>query len=147
MKSLWQEPVREEVAGRLGRVAPDARPAWGRMTAPQMVAHVTDAMRMAFGELPTKSKRLPLRYPPLKQLVVYWLPFPKSSPTAPELLARAPGDWDAEIRDCRTLVERFATEPPTHQWPEHPAFGTLTAEQWGVLAYRHLDHHLRQFGV
>jgi hypothetical protein len=47
----------------------------------------------------------------------------------------------------RTYVERFATGPRARTWPEHPAFGRLSASQWGVLAHRHVDHHLRQFGV
>ena len=148
MKSLWQAPARDELVQRLERLTPDARPAWGRLAAPQMVAHVADALRMAFGDLPTASKGLPVRYTPLKQLIIYWIPFPRNAPTAPELIARAPGDWEAEVRACRTLVERFGTEPATRQqWPEHPAFGALTRHQWGVLAYRHTDHHLRQFGA
>jgi hypothetical protein len=145
VKSLWQQPARQEILGRLDQLAPDRVPSWGRMTAPQMVAHVTDALRMAFGDLPTESKRLPLRYPPLKQLIIYWLPFPRSTPTAAELIARRPGEWGAEVRHCRALVERFASEPRERPWPEHPAFGALSARQRGVLAYRHMDHHLRQF--
>ena len=147
MKSLWQEPVRQEVLDRLTRLSPAHRPAWGRFTAPQMVAHVADALRMAFGDLPTASKRLPLRHPPLKQFVICWMPFPKSAPTARELVSRPPGEWDAELAACRALVERFGREAPGRAWPAHPAFGRMSARQWGVVAYRHLDHHLRQFGV
>ena len=147
MKTVWQQSTRDELADRLTRLAPDARPAWGRMTAPQMLAHVTDALRMAFGDLPVRSKRLPLRYPPLKQLVVYWAPFPRNAPTARELISRTPGDWAEEREACRALVARFGVESPSRAWPEHPAFGTLTPRAWGVLVYRHTDHHLRQFGV
>jgi hypothetical protein len=147
MKSLWQEPARREILARLERLSPEARAGWGRLDAPRMLAHVTDALRMAFGDLPTASKRLPLRFPPLKQLVFYWLPMPKGAPTAPELLARPCIDWVGEREACRALVERFATERRERPWPAHPAFGTLTAQQWGILAYRHTDHHLRQFGA
>jgi len=147
MKSLLHEPARVEVIERLARLTPECRPAWGRLSAPRMVAHVSDALRMAFGDLPTRSKRLPIRHPPLKQLIIYWLPFPKSTPTAPELLARDPGEWRAELDACRALVSRFASETAEREWPEHPAFGRLTGRQWGVLAYRHTDHHLRQFQV
>ena len=147
MKSLWQESARAEVLERIGRLSPERRPSWGRMSAPRMVAHLNDALRMAFGEVPTRSKRLPLRHPPLKQLIIYWMPFPKSAPTAPELLAREPAEWRAELDACRALVGRFGSEPADREWPEHPAFGRLTARQWGILAYRHTDHHLRQFQV
>jgi hypothetical protein len=148
MRSFWQQDTRDATLARLARLTPDARPAWGRMNAPQMVAHVADALRMAFGDLPTRPKRIPLlRTFPLKHLVIYLLPFPKGAPTAKELVSRAPGDWASEGRDCRALVERFATERRDRTWPWHPAFGAMSAEQWGIIAYRHTDHHLRQFGV
>ena len=147
MRSLWQESARHELHERLGRLTPESRAAWGRLTAPRMVAHLTDAMRMALGDLPTRSKRLPLRHPPLKQLFVYVLPFPKNAPTARELVSREPDEWGAELATCRALIDRFATERRDRDWPEHPAFGRLTARQWGILGYRHVDHHLRQFGV
>ena len=113
-----------------------------------MLAHLNDAMRMATGELPVAPKNLPLRYFPLKQLVVYVLPFPKSAPTAPELLARCTGaQFEEEKAEFRKIVDRLASKPATDVWPEHPAFGPMTYRAWGVLKYRHADHHLKQFGV
>jgi len=147
VKSLWQEPVRREVLERLTRLTPAHRPSWGRFTAPQAVAHLADALRMAFGDLPTAPKRLPFRHPPLKQFAIYWMPFPKGAPTARELVARPPGEWRAELAACRDLVERFGRETRARAWPDHPAFGRMSARSWGVVAYRHVDHHLRQFGV
>jgi hypothetical protein len=114
-------------------------PQWGKFDAPKMVVHCADALRMALGRLPTKSKRLPIRHAPLKQLFVYWLPWPKGVPTARELLERAPADWDAEVA-AGMVSQDF-------EWPEHPAFGRMSRRAWGVLGYRHLDHHFRQFGV
>jgi hypothetical protein len=147
MKSAFNPGDRRDLVERLMRLRPDARAVWGRMTAPQMVTHLADSLYMAFGELPVTPKRLPIRYPPLKQLLVYFIPIPKGVPTAPELIARTPGDWQAGVTELRTLLERFATRTAKDAWPDHPAFGRLTPKQWGVLAYRHTDHHLRQFGV
>lgn len=147
MKTLWKQSDRDEIVQRIARLAPDARPTWGRMTAPQMLAHMTDALRMALGDLPTRSKRLPLRYAPLKQLIVYLVPFPKNAPTARELVSRVPEAWEAERDACCALIERFGAESPSRAWPEHPAFGSLSARAWGVLGYKHFDHHLRQFGA
>jgi hypothetical protein len=45
------------------------------------------------------------------------------------------------------LIERFATTPPEQMGLDHPGFGRMSARDWDVLQYRHLDHHLRQFGV
>ncbi len=147
MKSVWNDPDRRELHDRLRTLRPDATGRWGSMTAPQAVAHLSDATRMAMGELPCAPKKLPIRYPPLKQLIVYWLPFPKGAPTAPELIGRPLASWDQELADLTQLIERFSREPVDRAWPEHPAFGRLSRRAWGVLVYRHTDHHLRQFGV
>ncbi len=90
---------------------------------------------------------LPIRYPPLKQFIVYLAPFPKNLPTAPELLARSPRDWHADVADLQALVHRFTPRGAGGRWPEHPAFGKLSERAWGVLVYRHMDHHLKQFGT
>jgi hypothetical protein len=146
MKTLWQTDARKELEGRLARLAPDRAALWGRMSAAQMVCHLAESMKMALGDLPVAPKRSLIRYPPLKQLIVYIAPFPKGVPTAPELLERAPRDWSADVADLRALVGRFAARGPDAAWPVHPAFGRLSGRAWGVLVYRHIDHHFRQFG-
>jgi len=148
MRSLFDSATRQEVTSRVARLRSDTRPLWGRFTGPQMLAHINDALRMAMGDLPTKPKRGALRYPPLKQIVVYWLPWPKGAPTAPELLARIDqAQWSTEVAVFPQQLERFGARARERVWPEHPAFGRLSPRAWGVLQYRHLDHHLRQFGV
>jgi uncharacterized protein DUF1569 len=117
------------------------------MSATEMVTHLGDSLRMAIGELPCAPKTTPLRYFPIKQLVVYWAPWPKGAPTAPELIARAPASWTTEITGLTALVDRVAARGPDGPFAEHPAFGALTGRAWGVLMYRHIDHHLRQFGA
>ena len=146
--SLWDEGPRRELLERLSRLTAEARPYWGRMTAPQMLTHVNDQFRMALGDLPTVPERLPIRYFPLNNLVAYVLPWPKSSPTAPELLARIDqSTWPVEVATFATLLERFAKRPRDVAWPVHPAFGRLSRRGWALLGYRHTDHHFRQFGA
>jgi hypothetical protein len=147
MKTMWNEKDCQEIRQRFGRLRPDAKGQWGKMDAPRMVVHLTDSLKMTLGELPVASKKMPLRYPPLKQLFIYVLPFPKSAPTAPELVSRAPREWAVEMAELEAAVERFTAQPPGREWPEHPAFGRLTREAWGTLIYRHTHHHLRQFGA
>jgi hypothetical protein len=147
MKSIWQKAARQELSDRLGHLAWDRPAAWGKFTAPKMVCHLADSLRMAMGDLKVAPKRLPIRYAPLKQLIIYVAPFPKGAPTAPELLVRAPQDWANDIEDVRALLARAASARLTDGWPEHPAFGKLSKRAWGVLIYRHMDHHLRQFGA
>lgn len=118
------------------------------MSAPQMLAHCADALRMAYGDLPCAPKHVPLaRLGVVKWLALHVLPFPKGAPTAPELRARAPLEWGAEREDVQRLIERFGDEVSRESWPDHPLFGPLTGAEWGHLAWKHLDHHLRQFGV
>jgi hypothetical protein len=147
MKTIWNEADRRALQDRLQRLNAGTPGRWGKMTAPQMVTHLADALRMALGDLPCEPKRVPLRYPPLKQLVVYWLPWPEGAPTAPELISRAPASWATEVADVVNLLERVARQPRDVRFPEHPAFGRLSRRAWGVLVHRHTDHHLRQFGV
>lgn len=150
MKTLWDPAARAEIVRRLAGLTPSTPARWGRMDAPQMVAHCADAVRMAFGELGELTvTRTPafLRYTPVKQLTIYWLPWPQGSPTAPELRSRAPGAWEDEVRSIGELLDRFASRDPNAAWPSHPAFGRMSGQLWGGLGYRHFDHHLRQFGV
>lgn len=148
MPTLFANDARKALNQRLARLRPDAPPRWGRFTAPRMLAHVNDALRMGLGDLPTVSKNLPLRYPPLKQLVIYVLPFPKGAPTARELLARCDqAQWDVEVATFPALIERAGAGAGRRDWPLHPAFGRLSSRAWGVLGYRHVNHHFTQFGI
>jgi hypothetical protein len=145
MPSLKDPAARSALVARLDRLSPDATPLWGKMTAPKMLAHITDAFRMALGELSVKPKRIPLVGSfPFKQLAIYVIPFPKSSPTAPEIIARAPEAFDVEKANVKELLARLAGNVT---YAAHPIFGTLSPAAWGTLGYKHLDHHLRQFGV
>lgn len=145
--TLFHAASRQEIQQRLVRLAPDRAPLWGKFNAPRMVVHLADALKMALGELPVALKKTPLRYPVLKQLVIYVAPWPHGTPTAPELLARTPEAWNGEVVALSALVERFAARSAREKWPAHPAFGSLSGRAWGVLAYRHCDHHFRQFGI
>ena len=152
-KSMWDTSAREALFDRFAGLRPDAAPLWGRFTAHGMVAHLIDAARMALGTMPVRRSRgtLPkiIRQPGVRHLFVYVLPFPRNAPTARELLTSQPGNWDTDVATFRSLAEELTLRAADSrvQWPEHPFFGPLTSRDWGVLGYRHTDHHLRQFGV
>ena len=145
--TLWNSAARDGLITRLANLRPESPAQWGKFNAPRMLAHLTDWMRMAAGELTTAPRRHILRLPPVRHLAIYYLPFPKGVPTAPELLSRAPDEWSAERNTLRTYLEEFETRHRAIGFPEHPAFGRLSSEAWGVLGYRHTDHHFRQFGI
>jgi len=145
---MWDPAIRATFAERARKLSADTRPAWGKMNASAMLAHLNDSYRMCVGELAVKSKNLPLRYTPIKQLIIYVLPFPKSAPTAPELIARCTGAVLADEQQALTrMFERLGAVKPGDALQEHPAFGKLTYDQYGALMAKHTEHHFRQFGL
>ena len=146
-KTMFDPTARQALQDRLSRLTPDTQALWGKFSAPLMVCHLTEAMRMTYGDLVIPQKKMFVRYPVIKQLFIYVLPMPKGLPTARQLLARAPTVWHGEVETLRSLIDRFATMQQDRTWPSHPAFGALTGRAWGALAWKHMDHHFRQFAI
>jgi hypothetical protein len=156
MHSLLDARARDALRLRAARLQPETPARWGRFTAPQMLAHAIQSLRMMTGELAVPVERVPwpVRRAPLRQLLIYVLPFPKGLPTSRALLARpaadpaaSPAAWAEEHRELERVLHTIGARDPASAWPEHPAFGRMTGRDWGVLQYRHLDHHFRQFGL
>jgi hypothetical protein len=148
MKSLWSPSARQSLLSRIDRITPETRPLWGRMNAAEMVAHCARGMKMGLGELETRERRTIFRYWPLKHLFVYWVRFPRSAPAPREMVTCSkPVTWDSDLAALRDSLDRFAGLDPHGSWPVHPVFGRLSGKAWGALGWRHLDHHLRQFGL
>lgn len=147
MKSLWQPAARAELLARAARLTADHRPRWGRMTVEQMLSHLVQTCRMGTGELPVAPVRLFVRHWPLNVLIAYFMPFPRSLPTMKVLIARAPEGMEPDLSTLAECLESFARSRHRRDWPCHPALGKLSGRAWARLGYRHMDHHLRQFGV
>ena len=158
MKSLLRADSRDELLRRVALLDPTAVPRFGKFTATGMLAHLVQSLRMTSGDLEIPSDRAPwlLRRPPLKHLLIYVLPFPRGMSTFTELLARpvtkpASTDGDAEWAALQDAFQESLAVVGAKDigggWPDHGAFGPLSGRQWGILQYRHLDHHLRQFHV
>jgi hypothetical protein len=147
MSTAWDPAARAELVRRAALLTPSHTARWGKFSVAAMVAHLNDATRMALGELTVNSKGPGLlRLAPVRHLVIHRLPFPRSAPTAVELLARSStADLATEQQAFALLVERLGAAASLSA--SHPAFGPMTRHDWGVLAYRHIDHHLRQFDV
>lgn len=148
LRTILSPLHRKELFERLERLDPSQAPLWGRMTAPSMLAHLCDQMRMPFNDDP--SARIPgvPRHPVLRQLILYFLPWPKGTIQGPpEAFQTEPGNWADDLATLKKLVEQFVNAPPDRHWPDQPNFGRMSRRDWGVFCYRHFDHHLRQFGV
>ncbi|MBV9492887.1 MAG: DUF1569 domain-containing protein [Acidobacteria bacterium] len=146
MKTLLSDTDRKRMLERIASVDPSAHGRWGKMTPDQMLAHLVESLKMAVGEIAPKPRKAPMRFFPLKQLIVYVMPFPKGVPTAKELLSGDASSTAKSKAELQRLCDVFAKRRGERVWPDHPAFGRLSERAWGVLCYRHFDHHLRQFG-
>ena len=146
MRSLLDPGARGEIIERIRRLGPHNDRLWGRMDHSQMLAHVGDQLRLALGDLPIDGARGVFRFALPRYLVIHVLPWPKGRAAAPEeAFTTAPTDWESDRARLLDLIERFAAIRPSELQPVHPLFGHLKPHDVGVLSYRHLDHHLRQF--
>ena len=151
MNTLSNEQCKAEILRRLKNVRPDSPRRWGRMTAPQMICHCSDAYRMAAGKTRASDATSVVQRTVVKWIALYLpLPWPRGIMTRPEIDQQAgggtcPGDFATDVAELAGLVESFGTQPI--DWPPHPIFGQLSKTQWLRWGYLHIDHHLRQFGA
>ena len=153
MKTLAHARDKEEILRRLGAVRVDSPRRWGRMTAPQMICHLTDAFLGVIGERPVRTYQTLLSRTLIKWVALHVpLRWPAGIPTSPEFDQAAgagtrPAEFAADVERLRGLVLRVSSGADPVPWTQHPLFGKLTARQWLRWSYLHVDHHLRQFGA
>jgi hypothetical protein len=151
MRSVFDDKEAAAVRQRLSGLRPDATPKWGKMDCEQMLSHVADGFRMAIGELEVEDKGNVFTRSVVKFLILNVMRMPKNVPTAPELdqfRSGTPSESFETSRDAvLTLLETAISKPENEQWGTHAIFGNLTKREWGALGFKHIDHHLRQFGV
>jgi hypothetical protein len=151
--TLFDTATRSRLEGRIRTLQPDSRRQWGRMSPHEAVCHLSDAFRMALGEKACAS--VPGRFKPVLRFVALHLPlsWPRGIKTLPEVEQGAgaggtpPVDFERDRRDLLALIARFCDARPEARSSTHPMFGPMSTAGWGRWGYRHLDHHLRQFGV
>lgn len=148
MGSILNESDRTALIGRLNSLTDSSTARWGRMSVVGMLQHLGLSTRMAVGELPVASvNKRPFQMFPLKHLLLYVLPFPKGAPTAGELKPDGAASFDKERAIVVNVLEQMGTGPRDGIGPAHPLFGPLSWREWGVVTYKHVDHHLKQFGA
>lgn len=148
MRTVLDPDCRQSLLTRFRGLRPDSPRRWGRMSAPRMLAHLTDQMRHTLGDVPTAPIAGPLRWPPVRWAVVHWLPWPRGRVQGPpEAFVTPPAVWEHDLAAFEALLLRFVQEEGRVEWPDHAMFGRMSRGDWGVFCYRHFDHHLRQFGA
>jgi hypothetical protein len=149
VKNLFDAAEIAEIRGRITRLNAHSRAQWGRMNVAQVLAHLTAGFELALGDIrPPRA---------LIGRVIGWAikplalgndaPMRPNSPTAQELVRLDERDVEVERTRLLATLDRFVASGPagctTHP---HPFFGRLTPQEWAIQMYKHVDHHLRQFG-
>jgi hypothetical protein len=149
MENMFNAADRAALEQRLSRLQPTSARQWGTMNAAQMLAHCAAAMEMACGDRQKKQTFLgKLVTPFIRSTVLGPKPLGRNSPTDPDLVIAEDRNFAAESQRLSTLVDRFCQVGPNAAGRQtHSFFGRFSGEEWGRLTYKHLDHHLRQFGV
>ncbi|MFD2872861.1 DUF1569 domain-containing protein [Mucilaginibacter ximonensis] len=150
MKSVFNPADVVELIYRINKLTPESQALWGKMSVAQMLAHVNVSYEMVFTDKhprPNAFTRLLLKLL-VKNKVVGPQPYKHNERTAPAFMI---GDArNFELEKTRLLSHLNQTlqlgQEYFHKKPSH-SFGKLTAGEWNVLFYKHLDHHLTQFGV
>ena len=151
MKNLFEAATADEIKARLRQLRADSPRLWGKMTAAQMVEHCARSMEWAVGD--TVPQKVPLIMRIFGRIVKPLVlrgekRLRPNSPTGVDLLVTDEPEFYAARARLFALVDRFVAGGSagctTHP---HGFFGKMTPEEWGVLTYKHMDHHLRQFGV
>lgn len=150
LPDIFTKPVTEEVIKRIGKLTSESRPLWGKMSGAQMLAHccvsyeyVYDNTHKPLGKFMKFIMKMFI-----KDKITSEIPYKRNSATAPDFIIKGDRDFEKEkvrlmeyIRKTQDLGKNFFEGKESH------AFGKLTIQEWNNMFYKHLDHHLTQFGV
>jgi hypothetical protein len=148
MKTLFDKETRDEIAARIQRIDGNTKSQWGRMNVYQMLKHCTLWEDMIFGKIPAKRAFIGRIFGRLALRTVLEddTPLRKSTPTLPALIVKEEsGDIALQKKEWLDRIGAYGNFDLSHF--THPFFGKMSREQVGQMAYKHADHHLRQFGV
>ncbi|NHM06184.1 DUF1569 domain-containing protein [Flavobacterium sp. CYK-4] len=149
MASVFNPIDNQAMVDRIEKLTPQTQALWGKMSVNQMFVHSTKAIEVAYGKIELKVLfifRLLGRL--LKNKVIVKGNLDKNSPTAKEFVITDQPDFEVSKKDLIQAFRKFAQEGPSCiKLHKHPFWGPLTIEEWDMLMWKHLDHHLRQFGV
>ena len=150
MKNLFEITTVEEVKGRMSALRADSARQWGKMNAAQAMEHCARGMELALGDRRPPRVLIGRILGPVIKPIAFrdGEPMRKNSPTVPGLVVIEETDLVQGRERLCGLVDRFvACGPGGCTDHPHSFFGRLTPDEWSAWMYKHLDHHLRQFGV
>ncbi len=150
MKNIFDKSISNEIIERINLLQPASQPKWGKMSVGQMLAHCNVSYELVFENKHPKPKGLKkwLLKTFVKNIVVGEKPYKKSSQTASEFLIADERDFNSEKERLIAYINKTQELGADYfDGKESHSFGKLTEKEWNNLFYKHLDHHLNQFGV
>ncbi len=144
--NLFEPAVKENIIERINKLTPQTQGLWGKMNVAQMLTHCQLPIGVAFGTHKLHGNFILKLIGPLFKSVLYNdKPYKQSLPTDKSFVITQEKDFEKEKKNLLEKIEQFTEANMTDA--KHPVFGKLTKEQWSKATWKHLDHHLRQFGV
>lgn len=148
MASIFNPDDNQDLINRITSLTPDSQREWGKMSVDQMLSHCIAPIDVAFGNTKLKSNFLfSLLGRMMKKKIINTPRFKKDSPTAPDFIRKGNYDFDKTKSELIEKVRIFKDGTQVIKIKKHPFFGTMSSQDWDNLQLKHLDHHLRQFGV
>ncbi len=148
MNSIFDAAERAVLIDRINKLTPSTQPLWGKMNVSQMLAHCQAPLQVALGDLVIKRGLMGFLFGKIaKKKLVGSDPFEPNMPTFKEAKITGEKDFAKEKQGLIKLINRFESGPDVLTDSPHGFFGPLTTSEWDTLQIKHLDHHLRQFGV
>lgn len=147
IKNLFDPAVKADIVARIETLTPGSERRWGKMDVAQMLAHLQMPMGVAIGTHTLKANPLLKLIMPLFKKALYdEKPWKPGLPTDKTFIKTGQAfDFETEKRKLLEMIAGFTEENMRND--KHPLFGRLTKEQWSRATWKHLDHHLKQFGA
>lgn len=150
MKSLFNPKDNKDIIDRIEQLTPITLSQWGKMTVSQMLKHCQQPIKVAQGTLKLKSNWLISFFfaKSAKKQLTDSQPLKRDLPTSKEFIINYEPNFEETKKGLIELVAKFAEEGEASiKITKHPFFGEMTKREWDTLQWKHLDHHLKQFGV
>jgi hypothetical protein len=150
MKNVFSLTDSNEIIDRINQLTPDTKGLWGKMSVAQMLAHCNVSYEMAYEKIhpaPNAFMKFILKLL-VKKTVVNETPYKKSSQTAPAFIIKDDKDFDKEKERLINYIKKTQELGASYfEGKESLSFGALNKTEWNNMFYKHLDHHLQQFGA
>lgn len=150
LPDIFNKEVSTTLVERINKLTAESLPLWGKMNVSQMLAHCNVTYEMAYENIHPKPNFLMSLILKLfvKNKVVSGVPYKKSLPTAPQFVMKETKNFEEEkSRLVAYIIKTQELGKDYFENRENLSFGKLTAAEWNNMFYKHLDHHLGQFGV